>query len=253
MDPHDEDHEERRFQHDAHDHEEDDHDAWEEFDDDESTSYEKYPEDEAIDRENNDEDASYDEEQSEEEDEDEDEDDHEDGEEVEEEDEEDVDHEPLQGGNHEYTNHPDFNDSIDEFEGSHEEEISRLIASTNKLLADVGIERKKITSKEELVRVAPSMVVVVFEALCHTRIEDIERNPTTRKHYENNAQLVIDNLSDQINIPLTHISGKSIVEGDLRALSNLVYIFKRIVTLTTRYLTALANVCVLHCPTFPTV
>ena len=239
MDPHDEDHEERRFQHDVHDHEEDES-AWEEFHDDESTSYEKYPEDEAVDRENNDEDASYDEDQSEEEDEEED--DQEDGDEEEDEDdEEDVDHEPLQGGNHEYTNHPDFNDSIDEFEGSHEEEISRLIASTNKLLADVGIERKKITSKEELVRVAPSMVVAVFEALYHTRIEDIERNPTTRKHYENNAQLVIDNLSDQINIPLTHISGKSIVEGDLRALSNLVYIFKRIVTLTTRYLTALAR------------
>lgn len=151
------------------------------------------------------------------------------------EDEEDNDHEPLQrGGQYDYVHH-NFNDSIDEFEGSHEEEISRLIASTNKLLADVGIERKKITSKEELIRVAPSMVVAVFEALYHARIEEIERNPTTRKHYERNAQLVINNLSDQINIPLTHISGKSIVDGDLRALSNLVYIFKRIVTLTTRY------------------
>lgn len=244
MDPHDEDHEERRFQHDAHDHEEEES-AWEEFHDDESTSYEKYPEDEAVDHENNDDDESYEEGHSEEEDEEEEEEDgHEDGDEEEdEEDEEDVDHEPLQGGNNEYTHHPDFNDSIDEFEGSHEEEISRLIASTNKLLADVGIERKKITSKEELVRVAPSMVVAVFEALYHTRIEDIERNPTTRKHYENNAQLVVDNLSDQINIPLTHISGKSIVEGDLRALSNLVYIFKRIVTLTTRYGSALVIAC----------
>lgn len=179
-------------------------------------------------------DHDADEDEEEEESEEEEDDSYEDDED----DEEDIDHEPLhqQGGHYNYAQH-DFSDSLDEFEGSHEEEISRLIASTNKLLADVGIERKKITSKEELIRVAPSMVVAVFEALYHARIEEIERNPTTRKHYERNAQLVIDNLSEQISIPLTHISGKSIVEGDLRALSNLVYIFKRIVTLTTRYVT----------------
>lgn len=120
-------------------------------------------------------------------------------------------------------------DSVEEGD----EETSRLIASTNKLLADVGIVAKKIRSQEELIRVAPSMVVAVFESLYHNRIDGIIRNPTTRKHYEKNAQLMIDSLSDQINIDLTHISGKSIVEGDLQALSNLVYIFKRIVTLTT--------------------
>jgi hypothetical protein len=114
-----------------------------------------------------------------------------------------------------------------------EEETAQLIDNTNKLLADIGIAKRKIQSKEELIRVAPSLVVAVFEALYHVRIDGIIRNPLSQKDYESNAQYVIDSLSEQINIDLTHITGKAIVEGDLQALANLVFIFKRIVALTT--------------------
>jgi len=116
-------------------------------------------------------------------------------------------------------------------EAEDEDETSRLIANTNKLLVDVGIAAKKIKSKQELARLAPSVFVAVFEALYHARIDGIIRKPTSNEDYEHNAQLVIDNLSDQINIDLTHISGKAIVNGDFRALSNLVHIFMRIVSL----------------------
>jgi hypothetical protein len=108
---------------------------------------------------------------------------------------------------------------------------SVLIADTNKLLSAVGIGAKKITSMEELIRVAPSMFVAIFEALYHMKIDGVVRNPQTREDYIANAQLVIDNLSDQINIDLTHIGGESIVAGDFDALSNLVHIFVRIVSL----------------------
>lgn len=108
-----------------------------------------------------------------------------------------------------------------------------LLANTNKLLAAVGISAKTILSLEELTRVASSMFVAVFEALFHLRIEDVIRNPVTKEDYEKNAQLVVDYLSEQIQMDLKHITGKSIVSGDVKALSNLVHILARIVSITT--------------------
>lgn len=116
-----------------------------------------------------------------------------------------------------------------------DDDSSVLLSNTNKLLTAVGISAKKISSTEELSRVASSMIVAVFESLFHQKIDGIVRNPKSIIHYERNAQLVIDSLSDQIQLDLQHITGKSIVSGDLRVLSNLVHILVRIVSLT-RYL-----------------
>jgi len=92
-------------------------------------------------------------------------------------------------------------------------------------LSAVGITTKKITSMMELTRVASSMFVAVFEALFHVRLEGIIRSPHTKEDYEINVQRVIDGLGEQINMNLQHIPGQAIVQGDLRALSNLVHIF----------------------------
>lgn len=113
-----------------------------------------------------------------------------------------------------------------------DDDTSILISNTNKLLSAVGIAAKKIVSKDELARVAPSMFVAVYESLYHTRIEGIIRNPDSRLDYELNAQLVIDHLSDQINIDLAHISGVAIVAGNLKQLTDLIHIFMRIISLT---------------------
>ena len=77
----------------------------------------------------------------------------------------------------------------------------------------------------ELTRVASSMFVAVFEALFHVRLEGIIRSPHTKEDYEFNVQRVIDGLGEQINMNLQHIPGHAIVQGDFRALSNLVHIF----------------------------
>lgn len=77
----------------------------------------------------------------------------------------------------------------------------------------------------ELTRVASSMFVAVFEALFHVRLEGIIRSPHTKEDYEINVQRVIDGLGEQINMNLQHIPGQAIVQGDFRALSNLVHIF----------------------------
>lgn len=113
-----------------------------------------------------------------------------------------------------------------------DDDSSVLLSNTNKLLTAVGISAKKIVSTEELSRVASSLIVAVFESLFHQKITGIVRNPQSTEHYEQNAQLVIDCLSDQIQLDLQHITGKSIVSGDLRVLSNLVHILVRIVSLT---------------------
>jgi hypothetical protein len=113
-----------------------------------------------------------------------------------------------------------------------DDDASILLANTNKLLTAVGISAKRIETTEELARVASSLFVAVYESLFHQRITGVVRNPQTRNDYERNAQLVIDSLSDQIQLDLKHITGRSIVSGDLRVLSNLVHILVRIVSLT---------------------
>ena len=112
-----------------------------------------------------------------------------------------------------------------------ESDVAMLLSNTNRLLSAVGITAKTITTIEELTRAASSMFVAVFESLFHVRIEGVVRNPSERD-YALNAQLVVDNLSDQIQMDLKHITGMSIVGGDIRALSNLVHILVRIVSIT---------------------
>ena len=115
---------------------------------------------------------------------------------------------------------------------TNDEDSSVLLLNTNKLLTAAGIFDKQISSTEELCRVASSLFVAVFESLFHQQIEGIIINPHSKADYEHNAQLVIDSLSDQIQLDLKHISGRSIVSGDVRVLSNLVHILVRIVSLT---------------------
>ena len=102
----------------------------------------------------------------------------------------------------------------------------------NTLLTTVGIDSKRIASLEELTRVASSMFVAVFESLFQVRLEGIIRHPYTMTDYKINAQLVVDGLSHQIQTDLQHISGESIVNGDIRSVSNLVNILYRCVNMT---------------------
>ena len=112
--------------------------------------------------------------------------------------------------------------------------MHKLLADTNNLLSAVGISAKKIASINELSRVASSMFVAVFESLFHVRLEGIIRSPQTKEQYVENAQRVIDGLSQQIQMDLKHISGKSIVQGDIKSLSHLISIFVQIVTITSQ-------------------
>lgn len=121
-------------------------------------------------------------------------------------------------------------DNVDVEEHQH---LSMLLQNTNNLLKHVGISAKKISSVAELSRVASSMFVAVYESLFHVRLDGIIRSPQTKDEYAENAQRVIDGLSQQIHLNLQHITGKGIVGGDIRALSNLVHIFVRLVSVTT--------------------
>ena len=113
-------------------------------------------------------------------------------------------------------------------------DIQKLLVDTNNLLHAVGISAKRIASINELSRVASSMFVAVFESLFHVRLEGIIRSPQTKEQYIENAQRVIDGLSQQIQTDLKHITGKSIVQGDIKSLSHLISIFVQIVTITSQ-------------------
>ena len=113
-------------------------------------------------------------------------------------------------------------------------DIQKLLVDTNNLLFAVGISAKRIASINELSRVASSMFVAVFESLFHVRLEGIIRSPQTKEQYIENAQRVIDGLSQQIQTDLKHITGKSIVQGDIKSLSHLISIFVQIVTITSQ-------------------
>ena len=111
---------------------------------------------------------------------------------------------------------------------------SQLIKKVNNLLRLVGISSDgEAVGVSEFRRVASSIFVALFEKIFSTRLEGIIRNPSTKSDYVVNAQSVIDGLSNQIQIDLQHISGLSIVNGDLRALTNLVHIFFRIIHITS--------------------
>ena len=106
-----------------------------------------------------------------------------------------------------------------------------LLFELNSLLAYVGISSKRISSINELTRVASSMFVALFESLFKLRLDGIVRNPYSKMDYIINAQLVVDGLSNQIQMDLQHITGESIVAGDLRSLTNLIHILFRCVNM----------------------
>jgi hypothetical protein len=112
------------------------------------------------------------------------------------------------------------------------EDESILLTNTNRILTSVGIAFKQINSLEELARVAPSMFVAVVESLYKIKIDGIIRNPQTKADYVNNAQLMIDSLSEQLKVDLSYITGDMIVDGNKEALTNLVNIFMRLLSLT---------------------
>lgn len=124
-------------------------------------------------------------------------------------------------------------DSVDcDYQSEAIENEAQLLGLTNQLLEYVGIVSKKVLSIDELVRVGSSLFVAVFESLFHLRVNGIIRSPKNQRDYAVNAQLVIDCLSQHIQMDLKHITGESIVRGDLQSISNLINILFRIVGLT---------------------
>lgn len=106
-----------------------------------------------------------------------------------------------------------------------------LVTDTNILLRCAGIT-KNIIDVNELSRVASSVFVAIFEGLFQLELSGVRRVPTTTEDYIHNAQCVIDGLSTRIKMDLRHITGDSIVSGDVRSISNLANILLRIVNIT---------------------
>jgi hypothetical protein len=109
---------------------------------------------------------------------------------------------------------------------------TQLLNDTNRLLSAIGISAKQISSVEELQRVTSSMIVAIYESIFQTRLENIIRNPQTRAQYVHNAQIVINELSERIQMDLAHITGESVVGGDFFSISYLVNLFTGVVIIT---------------------
>lgn len=107
-----------------------------------------------------------------------------------------------------------------------------LVVSVNELLIMAGITNKRIRTLEHLRNVASSLVVAVYEKLFHARIPGIKRSPKTRDDYVNNAQKAVNALGEKISMPLTHINGRKLVGGDLKAIGNFCSICRRIASIT---------------------
>jgi hypothetical protein len=119
-----------------------------------------------------------------------------------------------------------------EDKGDRGDDDSILIANTNKILTSLGIAFKQIISMDSFVHVSPSMFVAIVESLFKMKIDGIIRSPRSKSDYIHNAQLMIDCLSEQLKLDLSYITGEMIVEGNTEALSNLVSICLRLLTLT---------------------
>ena len=97
-----------------------------------------------------------------------------------------------------------------------------VLSAANNLLAHIGLNTKKISSIDELQRVASSYFVAVHESIFKEKVPGIIRNPQTRDQYVSNAQLIVDTLCSRYNLDLIHITGEAIVSGQLNAILNLI-------------------------------
>jgi hypothetical protein len=114
------------------------------------------------------------------------------------------------------------------------ETAKTLLSMTNKILATIGITTKKINSLGELQRVASSMFVAIYEAFKNNRVKGIVRSrkggqSLTQDDYIHNVQRVIQEMEVLVGTNLSHITGKSIVQGDLKSLYHLLTLFDMMV------------------------
>lgn len=108
-----------------------------------------------------------------------------------------------------------------------------LVHSTNKLLNLSGfVLTKEFSTVEEICRVSSSLFVAIFESLFNMEIGEINRQPRGFRDHAYNADLIVNGLSEYIEMDLSHITGEEIVDGSIGAISNLVHILLRIVTIT---------------------
>ena len=90
-----------------------------------------------------------------------------------------------------------------------------ILDGANYLLHAVGIHAAPIQNFSELAESASSLFVAVFEAMFHTRLQDIVRQPTQDAHFVHNAQVVINTLANSVlQKNLEYISGEDVHAGD---------------------------------------
>ena len=120
-------------------------------------------------------------------------------------------------------------------EGDSVVEEASILNGANYLLRRVGINAAPIVDFEELADSASSFFVAIFEAMFHTRLSTVMRKPTHAAHFVGNAQVVIDVVKTHITQVLQsvqgdlgHITGESVHEGDVIAITHLIRIFLQI-------------------------
>ena len=100
----------------------------------------------------------------------------------------------------------------------------QILDGANYLLRAVGIHAAPIKNFGELAESASSLCVA--EAMFHTRLQDIVRQPTQDSHFVHNAQVVINTLANSVlNKNLEYISGEDVHSGDMAAIASLINIF----------------------------
>jgi hypothetical protein len=104
-----------------------------------------------------------------------------------------------------------------------------VLERTNKLILTVGLSAKPIEEISELRQCAASMFVAIFESMFRVRVRDIVRVPTYPEDYKRNAQLIIKAITSAFLVDIPHITGASICEGDVRAISDLVDVISNII------------------------
>ena len=100
-----------------------------------------------------------------------------------------------------------------------------VVSRANELLRRVVGDHAPFSNEGELQESASSMFVAIFETMMECRLKEVHREPEFSRHYRENAQSVIDGLSQKLDMGLDHIDSGLIADGNLDHIGALIDVF----------------------------
>jgi hypothetical protein len=119
----------------------------------------------------------------------------------------------------------DDRDANDEWEDGDISYRSSVVERANELLHRIVGDHEPFANEDDLQESASSMFVAIFETMMGCRLEEVHREPELPWQYSENAQCVIDGLSQKLDRDFDYIDSGLIADGNLDHIGALIEVF----------------------------